>query len=126
MDFTSILLKILFQAIGVILILAGFYLVVKSYPFSNIHTYSYISERERRKRSIKASVGAMILIFGIFSIVVAGNSQRINLDSVLSILAIGLCLLPIFAATMFFRTYRDLQMFTKAEDDVVFVDKKSD
>ncbi len=123
MGVSLISLKILTQAIGSILIITGFYLIVKIHPFSSIHNYDYISEKERRRHSIKASIGATISILGIVSVFMAGNSQKTTLNFIFSILEISLCLSPAIALMTFLKIYRDLQTFTKSKDDIVSTDK---
>jgi hypothetical protein len=113
-------LKTLFLIIGVVLILTGFYLLVKIYPSRN---YSYMSEKEQGKRSNKAGFAAILFIFGFLFIFITNSSQEINLNTFLSILWAGLCLAPLPVGLTVIRVQKDLSTYTKTKSDVVFLGK---
>lgn len=114
--------KLLFQILGVILILTGLYLMVNVHSFFNPRSYMYMSETGRWRRVIRSGIGAIAFIFGLLFIMLTSTLQAITLRDVFSILAVGACLAPVTAFLTGLKTYRDLWTFTKTEDDVVFLD----
>lgn len=124
MNELPILPKILFQIFGGALIAIGIYLVVRIYPFSNFRNYTYISEKERRKRSVKARLGSIIFIFGFLFLIFPMIFQDVTVSSLLlQILGFGLCASPIVGLLAFLRMYRDLWTYTKREGDIVYTDE---
>ena len=124
MNELPILPKTLFQIFGSILIIIGIYFTVKIYPFAGFRNYTYISEKERGKRSLRAGLGAIIFIFGFLFLVFPMITQDITIGGLLlQISGFGLCISPIVGPVAFFRMYRDLWTYTKTEGDIVFTNE---
>jgi uncharacterized membrane protein len=116
-------LEILLVIIGIALILLGGYLYFQQWSNINMRTraYTYISEAERDKRSLKTGFSAVLFMFGVF-LIIGSTSNNVTLFLVLAALSSPLTML-----VAIFRMRRDLEPYTKMKDDVVFLDdsKKS-
>jgi hypothetical protein len=118
--------KIVFQIFGciLILILISLYFTIKIYPFSDFRNYSYITKKERDKRSLKAGIGSIGFIFGFLFLIFPRIFQDTTvLGLLLQILGFGLCISPIVMPVAAFRVYKDLRSYTKMEGDIVSTDE---
>jgi protein-S-isoprenylcysteine O-methyltransferase Ste14 len=110
--------------IGLALLLAAVYLYFQQWSHINRKTraYTYISEKERDKRALKAGFSAVIFAFGICFILSAILLRPITIQSIILFLTVGVCAAPLVMFAAMFRTRRDLEPYTKTEDDIVFLE----
>lgn len=108
------------------LILVGGYLYFQQWSHVRMKTqdYSYLSKSERNKRSIKAGFSAVIVVFGLFLIISTVAMTPVTLWSVSLFLLSAICTSPLVLLGTIYRMYKDLEPYTKMEDDVVFLDNK--
>ncbi len=120
----SSLVKILFQVFGCILIAVSMYFIMKIYPFSDFRNYTYITKQERNRRSLRAGIGSVGVIFGLLFLIFPTTSQDIKIfELLLEILSFGLCISLVVALLTIFRMYRDLGTYTKMDGDIVSTDE---
>ncbi len=120
--YTFAWMKILLAITGLVLIVFGGYLYFLQWSgVLDIRTraYNYISEAERDKRSLKAGLSVMILVFGVCFIASA------FLGPSTIFLPLGVCASPLIVLAATFRMRKDLGPYTKMRDEVVFLNKKN-
>lgn len=112
-------LEILLVTIGISLIPIGGYLYFQQWSHVNMKTrdYTYISELERNRRSLKAGFSTVIFMFGVFLII--GSTSK----SIIFFLILATLTSPLIMLVAMFRMRRDLEPYTKVKDDVVFLDE---
>ena len=117
-------LQVLLTLVGILLILASGYLYFRQWSHYNMRTreYSYISETERGKRTFRAGLAAVVFMFGI-CFILSGLSEGSTYADTIIFLIIGVCASPFVLLGMIFRMRKDLEPYTKMEDDVVFLSK---
>jgi hypothetical protein len=118
-------LKVLLATIGVPLMLFGDYLYLQQWSHVNIKTraYTYISEAERDRRSLKAGFAMAILTFGVCFIIPIFMSP-LTIESIIMFLTLPVCLSPLLILAAIFRMRKDLEPYTKMKDDVVSLENK--
>ena len=122
----SLWLEILLVIIGIVLILLGGYIYFQQWSHFNMktHEYSYMSEIERNKRSLKAGFATAIVGIGICSLISA-FIKPLTIQNVSLFFILGVCGSPLLILAATFRMRRDLEPYTKLKDDVVFLDQKN-
>lgn len=116
--------EILLAIPGAGLFLFGGYLYFQQWSHFSVRTggYTYISKAERDKRSLKVGLAIPMCVLGI-CLIFPAFMEPMPVQTMISLLILGMCLSPLLIVPAVLRVRRDLESYTKMEDDVVFLDE---